>query len=395
MNIYTSFRRVSRERWITFISNNFSTKSKEIAVCSTAVNEAEKLVGYPTSFLSLRWLLNDEVANVALHLRKLIGTKHPLLTTARDLILNKQSPAWGLIVLLVSKAGGLSREFSHMDCDITAGILHSQRVLAEITEMVRTSNIIHKSILNISPNDEDIEDLNFGNKLSLLTGDYLLSNSFKELAGLKCHDVNELISTCLRDLVEADFIEPRDSQNRPLPAPPLKEQKEVVVPNQFDDHVLTISEVLGNAKAEWTLRNLLDGASLLAKCCQGTLILAEHPKSFQKLGYLFGRNMALACQAQSDLDALAPLKTTEPFSLICAPLMFHLQYHPDYYPKLMDTVASDDIDYRAIRKAINSGPGLKKTAELQEEFAMNALRVLEEFPNNGARDALVNIIKSV
>lgn len=157
--------------------------------------------------------------------------------------------------------------------------------------MVRTSNIIHKSILNISKDDTQIEDLNFGNKLSLLTGDYLLSNSFKELAGLKCHEVNELISTCLRDLVEADFIEPRDryplyfhfqnfllyrqsfhinfSQNRPLPAKPLgKKEKVVEVPNQFDENVLKISEVLGNAKAEWTLRHLLDGASLLAKCCQ-------------------------------------------------------------------------------------------------------------------------------
>lgn len=90
------------------------------------------------------------------------------------------------------------------------GILHNQRVLAEITEMVRTSNIIHKSILNVSNKDMDIEDLNFGNKLSLLTGDYLLSNSFRELAGLKCHEVNELISTCLKDLVEAEFIEPTD-----------------------------------------------------------------------------------------------------------------------------------------------------------------------------------------
>lgn len=50
---------------------------------SKVVNEAEKIVGYPTSFLNLRWLLNDEIANVALHLRKLIGTNHPLLDTAR------------------------------------------------------------------------------------------------------------------------------------------------------------------------------------------------------------------------------------------------------------------------------------------------------------------------
>lgn len=50
---------------------------------NSAVSEAEKIVGYPTSFLSLRWLLSDEIANVALHLRKLVGSNHPLLKTAK------------------------------------------------------------------------------------------------------------------------------------------------------------------------------------------------------------------------------------------------------------------------------------------------------------------------
>ena len=48
-----------------------------------AVSEAEKIVGYPTSFMSLRCLLSDELSNVALQMRKLVGTKHPLLKTAR------------------------------------------------------------------------------------------------------------------------------------------------------------------------------------------------------------------------------------------------------------------------------------------------------------------------
>lgn len=46
-----------------------------------AVGEAEKIVGYPTSFLSLRWLFNNEIANIALLMRKLIGTQHPLVKT--------------------------------------------------------------------------------------------------------------------------------------------------------------------------------------------------------------------------------------------------------------------------------------------------------------------------
>ena len=48
-----------------------------------AVSEAERIVGYPTSFMSLRCLLSDELSNVAMQMRRLVGTKHPLLKTAR------------------------------------------------------------------------------------------------------------------------------------------------------------------------------------------------------------------------------------------------------------------------------------------------------------------------
>jgi len=48
-----------------------------------AVSEAEKVVGYPSSFLSLRWLLSDEIANVALHLRRMVSSNHPLLKTIK------------------------------------------------------------------------------------------------------------------------------------------------------------------------------------------------------------------------------------------------------------------------------------------------------------------------
>ena len=57
--------------------------ASETSAWASAVSEAEKLVGYPTSFLSLRCLLSDELSNVALQARKLVGTKHPLLKTAR------------------------------------------------------------------------------------------------------------------------------------------------------------------------------------------------------------------------------------------------------------------------------------------------------------------------
>lgn len=62
---------------------NAATKPIQKHDWNRAVSEAEKIVGYPTSFLSLRWLLSDEIANVALHLRKLVGSNHPILKTAK------------------------------------------------------------------------------------------------------------------------------------------------------------------------------------------------------------------------------------------------------------------------------------------------------------------------
>lgn len=64
-------------RQISFFDQSKSSDWKQ------AVSEAEKIVGYPTSFMSLRCLLSDELANVAIQIRKLVGTKHPLLKTAR------------------------------------------------------------------------------------------------------------------------------------------------------------------------------------------------------------------------------------------------------------------------------------------------------------------------
>jgi len=54
-------------------------------IINQAVYDAEKIVGFPTSYLSLRALLSNELSAVALHLRKLVQTKHPLIKTTRYL----------------------------------------------------------------------------------------------------------------------------------------------------------------------------------------------------------------------------------------------------------------------------------------------------------------------
>lgn len=342
-----------------------------------AVSEAEKIVGYPTSFLSLRWLLSDEIANVALHLRKLVGSNHPLLKTAKSLLYNGRNnmQAWGLIVLLISKAAG-HRNVDDMEEDKAAGVLYSQRALAEVTEMIRTSHLVHKGLVNIYPGHfqepGELNDMTFGNKIALLSGDYLLSTSCAELAALRNQDVVKLMSSAVRDQAVSEFLGKRDKQNNPLPS--------------------TSDE---SALSDWTQRNVLSAGSLLGKSCQGTLKLAGHPNQLQEEGYKFGKHLALAWQACLELEPFIGTHYIpgSVFSLTSAPVMFHLERDPSLYAEIekgSDTI--HDVDYAKVHQIVSKGPGIELTKELQKEHSQKALEVLSVFQDSDARTALSNII---
>lgn len=48
-----------------------------------ALSEAEKCVGPQTSFVSLRYLMNDEVTNWGAHMERLEGSNHPMYEAAK------------------------------------------------------------------------------------------------------------------------------------------------------------------------------------------------------------------------------------------------------------------------------------------------------------------------
>ncbi len=105
----------------------------------------------------------------------------------------------GLIVLLISKAVGQpgvahaqkSSSF-FFSSDVSDGIHSSQRCLAEIAEMIYMGTVIHRGILDLKTVDlTDMKDMDQGNKLAVLCGDYLLANACNNLAKLRNTEVIE------------------------------------------------------------------------------------------------------------------------------------------------------------------------------------------------------------
>lgn len=353
--------------------------------------------------------MSDEIANVALHLRKLVGSNHPILKTAKNLLYNGKNnmQAWGLIVLLVSKAAGHAPSIPDMEQDKSAGVLHSQRALAEVTEMIRTSHLVHQGLVNLQPMSNSGNDLSSesemvsGNKIALLCGDYLLGNSSLELANLRNQELVGLISSALRDLCESNFVGDRDEQNNALPSDPRSRplhesaDENEANPDEMDNtKPFSMKGVMGNPEREWAMRNVLSAGSLLGKSCQGALKLAGLSEDLQKEGYKFGKHLALAWQAAIDLE---PFKTNLPpgsqFSLVSAPVLFHLEYDPKLYEEIQRGVRSvNNIDYQKIHDEVSTGPGMEHTRNLARKHSSKAMEVLNVLKPTDARTALQNII---
>lgn len=340
-----------------------------------AVSDAEKIVGYPTSYMSLRCLISDEFSNVAMHLRKLVGTRHPLLKTARGLLhVGKQNTQTrGLIVLLIAKAAGPgpAEQIKDQEPDKISGIYSSQRSLAEVTEMIHMANLIHKGVVNLSDylesDQREKNDMEFGNKMAVLSGDFLLANACTELATLNNTHVVESMSLAITDLMEAEFTDLRNDNGESLLKPDI----------QFSD---------------WIKQTYLSSGSLLARSCRSAVELADHREDQREAAASFGENMAYLQQVKNDLKPfLSKDNGLEDFSVTSAPVIKFLERHPDERKTFTSLQTKDQHQIFSI---IKSSSVVAECVKLSDVYGDTAIKSLDVFPQTEAKNALINIVNA-
>ncbi|CAH0400640.1 unnamed protein product [Chilo suppressalis] len=357
------------------------------------IKEAEKIVGYPTSFMNLRWLLSDEFANLAMHLRKVVDSNHPIIKTAKTVLFNEQNnlQPWGLVILLLSKAFEPSNS-TLLDDQVT----QNQRILAELTEMIRTGHYVHRGLLNISieERNQSTDTSIFANRIAVLIGDYLLVTANGMLAKLKNQDLSYLISTALRDISEGEFFGERDAQNMPLPGKPL-----FVSVDEFeissDTLPLDVRNTLGSPIREWTLRTMYNGGSLFGRGCQGALLLSGQTLEEQERAYLFGSHLCLAWQAASELQKITSEKK-ESYSLVSAPVLFALNDNPDLYSEIEEAKHnSANFDFNKFRMDVLKTNAIERTKLLYINNANKANGYIDMLSDSSVMNTVKGLIKTL
>ncbi|XP_015672385.1 decaprenyl-diphosphate synthase subunit 2 [Protobothrops mucrosquamatus] len=327
---------------------------------SKVVSEAEKIVGYPTSFMSLRCLLSDELSNIAMQMRKLVGTNHPLLNTARF------------------RRPGLKSTEESIQNDIVSGIYSSQRALAEITELIHTAFLVHRGIVNIAEltsSDGALKDMQFGNKMAVLSGDFLLANACTSLAQLQNTKVVEIMSSAIGELVQGIYYENSSSGKE----------------NSLTDDIRI---------SDWKEQIFQSHCVLLAKGCKAAMELAKHAAGIQKMAFNYGKHMSMCHKLNADIQPFIDGNSNDslPFNLNSAPAIFHQEFvgREVWIKQIKETQGKGDlIDYSKLQDAIKASKGVTSAIDLCRCHGNSALEALECFPPSEARSALENIVYAV
>lgn len=262
----------------------------------------------------------------------------------------------------------------------TNGILPKQRRLAEIVEMIHTASLLHDDVIDNSATrrNKPSGNMAFGNKMSILAGDFLLGRASVAIARLRNAEVIELLSTTIANLVEGEFMQ-------------LK--------NTAVDNTQTASQ----ASFEYYIhKTYLKTASLMSKSCRAAAVLSGAREEVVEAAYSYGRNLGLCFQIVDDMldytvsekELGKPANADLELGLATAPVLYAWEKFPEL-GTLIRRKFSQPGDVETARTLVKQAGGVEKTRLLAIKYAEAADKDLSILPPSDSLDALKGLTQAI
>ncbi|KAI0307612.1 isoprenoid synthase domain-containing protein [Multifurca ochricompacta] len=261
-----------------------------------------------------------------------------------------------------------------------APLLPTQTRLAQIIEMIHVASLLHDDVI-------DHADLRrgaasapaaFGNKYTILGGDFLLGRASAALSRLGESEVVELIAGVITNLVEGEILQ----MNK------VAQQSAALV---------GASHVGSDSWNIYLRKTYLKTASLMAKGARAAVVLGggREGEVWKEVAYAYGRNLGIAFQLVDDvLDyesgeaALGkPGGADLQLGLATGPALYAWEEHPEM-GSLIARKFEKEGDVELARELVRRSSGVERTRELARAYADKALETLEHLPESEARSAL-------
>ncbi|KAI1475881.1 hypothetical protein K445DRAFT_322923 [Daldinia sp. EC12] len=356
-------------------------------------------------------IVAKEMKHLTGNIRQLLGSGHPSLDrVAKYYTQSEGKHVRPLIVLLMSRATSLcpkapespapqtlvaidssisplnvladaNPSSPHADFSSQPGsesdVLPSQRRLAEITELIHTASLLHDDVIDhsVSRRGSPSANFEFGNKMAVLAGDFLLGRASVALARLRNAEVVELLATVIANLVEGEFMQlkntARDERNP-----------------QWSEEIFTY----------YLQKTYLKTASLISKSCRAAALLGRADAPTVESAYSYGKNLGLAFQLVDDMldytksgsDLGKPAGADLELGLATAPLLFAWKSTPEL-GILVGRKFGQEGDVQRARELVYQSDGIEQTRALAEDYSQQAIAALNNFPDSEAKDGLIEM----
>uniref|UniRef100_A0A7S4F241 Uncharacterized protein n=1 Tax=Chrysotila carterae TaxID=13221 RepID=A0A7S4F241_CHRCT len=297
-----------------------------------------------------------------------------LTMAAREFMQRKGKSFRPMLVLLIGRA---------TDPDFSIGPRHYK--LAVISEMIHTASLIHDNVLEEGEVDttqgtlvHQEVNVDVGNKVCILAGDFLLAKAAVELSLLDCAEVTEIVARGLESICEGGMLAYDAGQRDGIESVPTLDEYLHITHRE-------ISELIGN-------------------CCQCSAIISGHAadSAIAQACLLFGLELGMAQQLVAEADEMEALlkqcRRSPRKWPRAVPLSAPLLHAADAHPQLRDMIKrgfSEAQDAASAIALIDKSDAVRHTQELAERRAQEAAEALELLPNSATRTALVVLCHKV
>ncbi|XP_039853207.1 solanesyl-diphosphate synthase 1, mitochondrial-like isoform X6 [Panicum virgatum] len=306
-------------------------------------------------------LIKDEVSEVTDRLRSMVVAEQqvPELTSAAGYFFSAGAEGkrtCPTVLLLMASA---------ISMKISDGLENRSRArhmrVAEITEMIHISSLIHDDVLDDADTRRGMDSLNFtvGKKLAVLAGDFLLFRAFSAAVSLDNTEVVSLLATAVNNLVTGELMQ------------------------------MSITPAQRCSMDYYLQKTYYKTAALISNSCKAIAVITGQTAEIQALAYQYGRHLGIAYQLIDDiLDFTGTTASLGKASLsdihqgiVTAPILFAMEEFPELC-EIVEQGFDDPSNVEIALKYLSKSQGIEKTRLLAAEHAKLAADAIDGLPES-------------
>ena len=249
---------------------------------------------------------------------------------------------------------------------------------ASLIELLHTATLVHDDIIDESNFRRGFFSINslWKNKISVLVGDFLLSRGLLLAVEKEEFKLLKIVSKAVKEISEGELLQ-------------IEKTRKLDITEEIYYEIIKKKT-----------------ATLISACCEsGAQASNASPEDVEKMSD-FGEKAGIAFQIKDDLfDYTQNPLIGKPTGIdirekkMTLPLIYTLNKVDDKTKQyIINTIKNDSKNSKKVEeiiKLVKSNNGLDYAEKKMNSYYQQALNILEEFPNNEAKNSLIKLLEYV